>query len=108
MIFNWNNCLEAAFTGEYPPQAFACDEIAAGTANGAYETVIMTEANNPIRGHHTYSQTQVYIDRFTQLLKSHNSAGRSYFFTSWEGLSYHDNEWTDEIAGELAEYYPGI
>lgn len=104
LVFNWNNCLAATATADNLPAQFACDAIAQGSTNGPYDTLIMTEANNPIRGHHTINETQVYIDRFFELMQSRHADSRAFFFTSWEGLSYHGGNWLDEIDGELAEY----
>ena len=102
---NWEYCTEASFTGEWPPSAFACDAINAGTATGGtYDTLVVTEANNPIRGQHFYNETQKYLENFADLLVSKNPNGRTFLYTSWEGIYYHEGEWTDEIAGELAEY----
>ncbi len=105
--FNWQNCHQSDFTGEYPPAEFACDaldEAAAGPLTGPFDTLIVTEANNPIAGQHFWNETQLYLEKFTALLKSHDSNGRAYFFTSWEGLDYHQGEWTDAITKELDEY----
>lgn len=100
--YNWENCREANFTGEWAPQSFACDTIEAAVT--PFDTLIVTDANNPISGHHIYNQTQVYLENFTELLKSTNDSGRSFLYTSWEGLTYHQGEWLDQIAPELAEY----
>lgn len=102
--YNWEMCREADFAGEWPPQEFACDAIEAAAATAPFDTLVVTDANNPISGHHIYNQTQVYLEQFTELLKTTNETARSFLYTSWEGLDYHQGEWLDAIDAELAEY----
>ncbi|MFT4927425.1 MAG: hypothetical protein ACI8WB_003532 [Phenylobacterium sp.] len=101
---NWAHCQEGAFIEEYPPNVYACDELAAAASSQAYDTLVVTDANALIPGHHFWDDTQVYLENFTELLKTHNSQGRAYLFTSWESRDLHTGEWTDYIAKELMEY----
>ena len=64
----------------------------------------MTEANATIYSQHFWNQTQVYVDRFTELLKTYEPDARSFLFASWESLDFHAGEWTDTIHSDLAEY----
>ena len=45
---NWLGCRQSTFTGQYAPYEFACDAIESGTDQGPYDTLIVTQVNNPI------------------------------------------------------------
>ncbi len=90
--YNWDNCHTA------------CDAIEAGTGDGAYNTLIVTDANNSIRSNHVWNHPERHINNFLELMKDKDAQARAFFFTSWEGLDYHPGEWTDAIPAELAEY----
>ncbi|GAA0369949.1 hypothetical protein GCM10009092_37810 [Bowmanella denitrificans] len=100
---NWETCHQADFEGPWPPQYFACDEIE-NAASQPFDVLIATDANNSINSNHVWNQTQVYLEQFTELLLSHNVQARSFLFTSWEELHYHNGDWLDAIDAELAEY----
>ncbi|SFC58838.1 PKD domain-containing protein [Pseudoalteromonas denitrificans] len=102
--YNWDFCTESSFTGQWPPESFACDAIEAGTVQGAYNTLIVTDANNSIHSNHEWNHPQLHINNFLELMKNKDPQSRAFFYTSWEALDYHTGEWTDAIAFELAEY----
>jgi hypothetical protein len=105
---HWINCSSSTFTGQYPPLEFACDAIAAGTANGLYDALVITQTNNPIinPGDPTnLGSTPQDFDNFLNVFLSRNLQGRAFYFTQWEGIgsSWHNGqEWTSQIANELA------
>ncbi|MDF2177452.1 hypothetical protein P2G88_04230 [Aliiglaciecola sp. CAU 1673] len=101
---NWETCHSEDFQGRWPPQDFACDAIESVSGENAYDVLVVTDANNSIHSNHVWNHTQVYLEQFTELLLSKNPQGRSFLFTSWEGLYYHNGEWLDAVNAELAEY----
>ncbi|MGC4029161.1 MAG: hypothetical protein QM696_09840 [Steroidobacteraceae bacterium] len=106
---NWLGCRRSSFSGQYPPEAFACDEIDAGTDAGLYDTLIITQVNNPIiiPLDSPYNTTAVDFEKFLNLFLTKNPAGRAFFYTSWEGQGsewHQGQEWTTRIAGELSYY----
>jgi hypothetical protein len=103
---SWSMCRADAFVGEFRPSNFACDAIDAGTAYGPYSVLIATDASNPIEYNRIYNHTEVYFERFMELMLSRNPAARNFLYTSWESLGYagHNADWTIEVISELATY----
>jgi hypothetical protein len=105
---NWLNCRQSTFTGQWPPLEFACDAIESGTDMGFYDTLIITQTNNPIidpTNAANLGTTPEDFERFLNLFLSRNSAGRAFFFTPWEDLGsrwHNGQEWTTQIAAELS------
>lgn len=101
---NWDRCRRANFREQWPPKDFACDAIEQGSANGAYDTLIATDANNSIESNRIYNNTDVNLERFMELLLSRNPAGRTFMYTTWESWGFHSGPWVDAIESELAQY----
>jgi hypothetical protein len=104
---NWDGCHKSLFVGQWPPLEFACDSIEAGTDLGPYDTLIITQGNNPIINPSNPSSlgtTPDDFERFLNLFLTHNPSGRAFYFTQWEGLDsqwHNGQEWTDSIAREM-------
>jgi hypothetical protein len=103
--WNFDRCNEVNFTGKWPPRSFICDELE-GKSEPPFDSLVVAEANNPIRGHYTFNKTDVYVEAFMRKLKAHNANADMYLYTSWEGIKYHggDDEWLAAIEGETAHF----
>ncbi|RYG85779.1 hypothetical protein EON77_04935, partial [bacterium] len=108
--YNFLHCHSWQRDSEYPPPAWACDEIDRGTDIGAYDTLVITEGNNAIinPSNPTYTgDTPEYFTNFLDTLLDRNPSGRAFFYTSWEDQGYelyNGAEWTTRIAPELGKY----
>jgi hypothetical protein len=108
--YNFLHCHSWQRDMEYPPPAWACDEIDRGTDIGTYDTLVITEGNNaiinPSAPDYT-GDTPEYFTNFLDTLLDRNPSGRAFFYTSWEDQGYelHNGaEWTTRIAPELGKY----
>jgi hypothetical protein len=104
---NWGNCRASTFQGLYPPLEFACDSIAAGSPTGLYDTLVLTQVNNPIiyPDPTDFGTTPQDYERFLNELLTRNSNGRGYFFTQWESLNspwHQGQDWTTRVAAETS------
>jgi hypothetical protein len=102
--YSWEVCRQAGFTGQWPPDQFACDAIERGSPAGAFDVLIATDANNSIESNRVYNDTHKYLENFMELLLSRNGRGRTLLYTSWEGWSFHKGNWVGAIESELAQY----
>jgi hypothetical protein len=106
----WNNCRQREFVGQYPPLEFACDAIESGSDQGPYDTLIVTQTNNPIinsANPSDFGSTPGDFDNFLNLFLSRNSAGRAFFFAQWEALNspwHGGQEWTTQIDREMSHF----
>jgi hypothetical protein len=103
--WNFNRCNEVNFSGKWPPLNFICDELEEKSVP-PFDSLVVAEANNAIRGHYTSNKTDVYVEAFMRKLKAHNANADMYLYTSWEGLNYHggDDEWLAAIEGETKHF----
>jgi hypothetical protein len=101
---NWELCRESSYTGQWPPDQFACDAIERGSPSGAFDVLLATDANNSIQSNRVYNETHRYLENFMELLLSRNGGGRVFLYTSWEGWSFHKGNWIGAIESELAQY----
>jgi hypothetical protein len=105
---NWRQCRRSAYPNENPWWELACDSIDAGTDRGAFDTLVITQVNNPIidpTNSANLGSTPEDYSRFLDLFLSRNPSGRAFFYTQWEGVDspWHKGaEWTTRIADELA------
>jgi hypothetical protein len=105
---NWRQCRRSAYPNENPWWELACDSIDAGTDRGPYDTLVITQVNNPIidpGNPSNLGSTPEDYSRFLDLFLSRNPSGRAFFYTQWEGLDspWHKGaEWTTRIADESA------
>lgn len=105
---NWRQCRRSAYPGQNPWWELACDAIDAGTDRGPYDTLVVTQVNNPIINPANPSNpgsTPEDYNLFLQLFLSRNPSGRAFFYTQWEGLGsqwHRGADWTSKIAEELA------
>jgi hypothetical protein len=103
---NWENCRASLFVGQYPPRAFACDAIDAGSASGPYDTLIATDANNSIQSNRIFNEADKYLELFMNLLLTRNPNARTFAYTTWEStkFAYASGSWIDNQAADLAQY----
>lgn len=107
---NWRQCRRSAYPGENPWWELACDAIDAGTDRGPYDTLVVTQVNNPIidpSNPSNLGSTPTDYNRFLDLFLSRNPSGRAFFYTQWEGVGsqwHRGADWTSRIADELAHF----
>jgi hypothetical protein len=105
---NWRQCRRSAYPNENPWWELACDAIDAGTDRGPYDTLVITQVNNPIidpTNPANMGSTPEDFSKFLDLFLSRNPSGRAFFYTPWEGQGspWHKGaEWTTRIGDELA------
>lgn len=105
---NWRQCRRSAYPGENPWWELACDAIDAGTDRGPFDTLVITQVNNPIidpSNPSNLGSTPADYNRFLDLFLSRNPSGQAFFYTQWEGVGspWHKGaDWTSRIADELA------
>jgi hypothetical protein len=104
---NWLGCRQSTFTGQYAPYEFACDAIESGTDQGPYDTLIITQVNNPIidpTNAANLGSTADDYEKFLNLFLSKNPGGRAFFFPPWEGTDspwLNGQDWTASIAAQM-------
>jgi hypothetical protein len=107
IIANWRNCRRANYVAQYPPDLFACDELDRGTDIGLYDSLVITQANNPIMlpaDPWDLGSTPADYELFLNLFLQKNPSGRGFFYATWEGFGsewHQGQEWTTRIPDEL-------
>lgn len=102
---NFENCRRASSSYGAPGNfSFSCDALESGTASGPWDAVVVTEANNTLANHRRYNNTEEYVARYLELVRSRNPAGRALLFTTWEALPTYGSDWGARQAADLADY----
>jgi hypothetical protein len=83
LSWNFDRCSEVNFKGKRPPRNFICDELE-GKSEPLFDSLVVAEANNPIRGHYIHNKTDMYVEAFMRKLMAHNANADMYLYTSWE------------------------
>jgi hypothetical protein len=108
--FNWANCRSPNPSAPPADANYACDALDRGTDIGPYDSLIITQNNNPIinpGNPSDYGASAVDYEKFLELFLSRNPSGRGFFYTSWEDLDspwHNGQDWTTQISRELTAF----